>query len=183
MEAVLQCARRCGHVHGFAAIDPNVGRPGACVWVTIIIVPCGSVPVRGSILSSSVTLPRPCDLVNVPDHTQYSGRLAQISAGIRARLPLDVNRAVERSPARPDDARPGEGVTGSLERFGANLRRLRDEAGLTQMALSHRCQLEAAEISRLESGLRDPHLSTVLRLAAGLNVEPAELLRSLSGAR
>jgi DNA-binding XRE family transcriptional regulator len=77
----------------------------------------------------------------------------------------------------------GASVMEPLERFGVNLRRLRDEAGLTQMTLSHRCGLEAAEISRLERGMRNPHLRTILRLAAALDVEPSELFRDLVWAR
>jgi transcriptional regulator with XRE-family HTH domain len=56
------------------------------------------------------------------------------------------------------------------EQFGVNLRRLRLDAGLTQMELSNRSGLDMAEISRLETGLRDVRLSTIVRLADGLEV-------------
>jgi transcriptional regulator with XRE-family HTH domain len=56
------------------------------------------------------------------------------------------------------------------EQFGANLRNLRLDAGLTQMELSNRSGLDMAEISRLETGLRDVRLSTIVRLADGLEV-------------
>ena len=65
------------------------------------------------------------------------------------------------------------------EQFGANLRRLRLDAGLTQMELSNRCGLDMAEISRLETGLRDVRLSTIVRLADGLEVPVHELVDGL----
>ena len=65
------------------------------------------------------------------------------------------------------------------QQFGANLRRLRTAAGLTQMELSNRSGLDMAEISRLERGLKDPRLSTVVRLAAGLQTDPSELVRGI----
>jgi transcriptional regulator with XRE-family HTH domain len=65
------------------------------------------------------------------------------------------------------------------EQFGVKLRRLRDAAELTQMELSNRTGLDMAEISRLERGLRDPRLTTIVRLAAGLDVDPAELVSGI----
>lgn len=56
------------------------------------------------------------------------------------------------------------------EQFGLNLRRLRLDAELTQMELSNRSGLDMAEISRLETGQRDVRLSTIVRLADGLEV-------------
>ncbi len=65
------------------------------------------------------------------------------------------------------------------EQLGINLRRLRDDAGLTQMELSNRSGLDMAEISRIERGLKDSRISTIARLAAGLQVETAELVRDV----
>ena len=62
------------------------------------------------------------------------------------------------------------------EQFGVNLRRLRLDAGLTQMELSNRSGLDMGEISRLESGVRDVRLSTIVRLADGLQVSVPLLL-------
>jgi transcriptional regulator with XRE-family HTH domain len=47
------------------------------------------------------------------------------------------------------------------------------------MELSNRSGLDMAEISRLERGLKDPRLSTVVRLAAGLQTDPSELVRGI----
>jgi transcriptional regulator with XRE-family HTH domain len=65
------------------------------------------------------------------------------------------------------------------EQFAANLRRLRLAAGLTQDGLSDAAQMDAAEISRLERGGRDPQLHTMVRLARGLGVSVATLVADI----
>jgi transcriptional regulator with XRE-family HTH domain len=65
------------------------------------------------------------------------------------------------------------------DQLGANIRRLRRDAGLSQMELSDRCGLHFSEISRLERGRRDAQLSTIVKLARGLGVAPAELLAGI----
>lgn len=64
------------------------------------------------------------------------------------------------------------------QQFAANLRRLRLAAGLSQMELGDRAGLHFSEVSRLERGLRDPRLTTIVRLAGALQVPPAALLPS-----
>lgn len=66
------------------------------------------------------------------------------------------------------------------DQLGANIRRIRRDAGLSQMELSDRCGLHFSEISRLERGRRDAQLSTIVKLARGLGVSPAELLAGIS---
>ena len=66
------------------------------------------------------------------------------------------------------------------ERFGANLRRNRQAGGWSQESLGHACDLHPTEISRLERAVREPRLSTIVRLARALGVKPAELLRGIS---
>ena len=66
------------------------------------------------------------------------------------------------------------------DQLGANIRRIRRAAGLSQMELSDRCGLHFSEISRLERGRRDAQLSTIVKLARGLGVSPAELLAGIS---
>jgi transcriptional regulator with XRE-family HTH domain len=63
--------------------------------------------------------------------------------------------------------------------FGENARRIRAAARLTQMEVADRSGLDMTEVSRLERGIKDPRLSTIVRLATGLGVEPAELLAGL----
>lgn len=59
--------------------------------------------------------------------------------------------------------------------FGKRLRELRAQRGITQEDLAREANLHPVQIGRVERGLRAPGLTTILRLARGLNVEPSEL--------
>lgn len=61
--------------------------------------------------------------------------------------------------------------------LGKNLRETRKQLGLTQEEVAERSGVQAGEISRIESGKRDPQVSTVERLAKALDVPAAQLLR------
>ncbi len=63
--------------------------------------------------------------------------------------------------------------------FAANLRRLREQRGLSQEALALRCDMDPAEVRRIESSRRDPGVRVVARLATGLDIAPAELLAGI----
>src|SRR4051812_5474033 len=54
--------------------------------------------------------------------------------------------------------------------FAQNLRAQREKQGLSQEALAFACELHRTEISLLERAGRDPRLSTIVRLARGLEV-------------
>ena len=69
------------------------------------------------------------------------------------------------------------------ERFGANLRRKRKQAGLTQEALRDSSGIHMTEISRIENGQKDPQLTTIVRLAVGLGIPAGDLLAGLGGKR
>jgi transcriptional regulator with XRE-family HTH domain len=56
------------------------------------------------------------------------------------------------------------------------LRELRVEKLITQAELSQRTGLTEATISRIETGVTRPRISTVRKLAAGLGVRPEELV-------
>jgi transcriptional regulator with XRE-family HTH domain len=60
--------------------------------------------------------------------------------------------------------------------FAENLKRERKRLKLSQEALGFRCDLNTSEISRLERSERDPRLTTIIRLARALEIEPKELL-------
>lgn len=64
-----------------------------------------------------------------------------------------------------------------LRAFGATLRALRREAGLTQERLSHIAGLERAYVGHIENGRRNVSLQTMWQLATALNVTPAEFFR------
>lgn len=71
-----------------------------------------------------------------------------------------------------------------LERasIGRRLRQLRDEQGLSQEELSARTGIPQESLSRLENGRRDPRLETLRKLAAGYNLELADVLARLGTA-
>lgn len=68
----------------------------------------------------------------------------------------------------------------ALERFAANLRGLRQAAGLSQEALADRCDLHRTEVSLLERAGREPRLTTIVKLARALEVSPAQLLDGIT---
>ena len=55
--------------------------------------------------------------------------------------------------------------------LGERLRELREEQGLTQKQLSDKVGIYQADISKIERGLANPSVSTLKRLADGLDVE------------
>ena len=64
-----------------------------------------------------------------------------------------------------------------LKIFGENLRRIRTEKGLSQRDLSALCNIDNAEISRMENGQVNVSLTTVSQLADALEVPFLKLLK------
>ncbi|GGZ27924.1 helix-turn-helix domain-containing protein [Streptomyces nitrosporeus] len=59
---------------------------------------------------------------------------------------------------------------------GNRLRRLRTEAGLSQMALADRAGLDHRTISRCENGHRAVSIDILVRLSYALGIQPWQLL-------
>ncbi len=55
--------------------------------------------------------------------------------------------------------------------FGVALKRLREQAGLSQAALAEKAGMNVFGVAKIEQGLREPGWATVLKLAAALGVE------------
>jgi len=66
-----------------------------------------------------------------------------------------------------------------LRAFGQNVREARNGRGLTQERLGLEAGLHPTEVNRLEMGRRNPGVLTVVKLADGLGVPAADLLRGL----
>jgi len=62
------------------------------------------------------------------------------------------------------------------ERFGANVKRLRKEAGYSQETFADLAGLARSYMSEVEVGRRNPTLKIVERIAGALNVAPSSLL-------
>src|SRR5437879_6234902 len=75
---------------------------------------------------------------------------------------------------RPTNASPDEGLP--LARLPENLRRIRRERHLTMDALSLRCGVSRAMISKIERGDSVPTATVLGKLAAGLEIGLSHLL-------
>jgi DNA-binding XRE family transcriptional regulator len=64
--------------------------------------------------------------------------------------------------------------------FGLRLRQLRLKRGLSQDNLAERTDVHSTAIARFERGAREPRLTTILRLARGLEVPPRALIEGLA---
>ncbi len=64
-------------------------------------------------------------------------------------------------------------------KVGQNIRANRRRLKLTQEALAYRCGMHPVEVGRAERGVRDLRISTVAKLARGLEVPACELLRGV----
>jgi transcriptional regulator with XRE-family HTH domain len=76
--------------------------------------------------------------------------------------------------ARREDSRP------LAERFGLNVRRARQRAGLSQAELGVRADLHLTHLGAIQRGARLPRLDTIIKLAGSIEVDPRELLDGLS---
>ena len=60
---------------------------------------------------------------------------------------------------------------GVARTFGDNLRRLREERGLTQEVLGFRADMHRTNVGLMERGMTVPRIDTMLKLAAALGVK------------
>ena len=65
---------------------------------------------------------------------------------------------------------------GLLDRFAANVHRLRSQRKLSQKALADKIGFSISYVSMLERGQRSPPLETIEKLAKALGVAPTALL-------
>jgi len=59
---------------------------------------------------------------------------------------------------------------------GINLRKYRDELGLSQEALAFECGLHRTYVSGVERGIRNPTVTVLAKIAKALKVQPSQLL-------
>ena len=62
------------------------------------------------------------------------------------------------------------------EIFGHNVRRIRNEAGLSQEELGYRAKLHRTYISSIERGERNVSVENIFAIADALKVAPGDLL-------
>lgn len=63
------------------------------------------------------------------------------------------------------------------ELFGQNVRRIRNEVGLSQEELAFRAKLHRTYISSVERGARNVSLENIFAIAEALEVAPGDLLK------
>jgi transcriptional regulator with XRE-family HTH domain len=63
--------------------------------------------------------------------------------------------------------------------LGRRIKERRNELGISQEALAHRCELHWTFVGQVERGQRNPRLSNLLKIAAGLDIDPGELVKGL----
>lgn len=68
----------------------------------------------------------------------------------------------------------------ALSELGNRVRRSRLERGLSQMALAEAIDLHFSFVSEVERGIRNISMSSLLRLAEGLSVDPGTLVQGLT---
>lgn len=64
-----------------------------------------------------------------------------------------------------------------LKTFGENLKKIRTQKGLSQRQLSALCNVDNADISRMENGEINVSLNTVAQLAEALEVPVYKLMK------
>ena len=67
----------------------------------------------------------------------------------------------------------------AAEKFGQRVRARRHELGLTLEQLAERADMHWTYVGSIERGTRNPTLRNILRLAAALKTDPADLVRGL----
>lgn len=62
-------------------------------------------------------------------------------------------------------------------KLGQRIKQIRAEKNISQQDLASKCNFDKSNMSRIEAGRTDPVLSTLYRIANGLEVEIAELFK------
>jgi transcriptional regulator with XRE-family HTH domain len=67
----------------------------------------------------------------------------------------------------------------AAERFGKNIRSARKARDLTQEEVGLAAGLDAAAISRIEAGQREPRVTNIVRIAKALEVPPGQFFEGI----
>ena len=67
----------------------------------------------------------------------------------------------------------------ALRRFGSNVRKEREAAGLSQEALAHAAGLNMTSVARIERAEREPGALTLAKIASALGVDPGVFFRGI----
>lgn len=67
----------------------------------------------------------------------------------------------------------------AAQRFGVNVKKVRKAREMTQEQLGLAAGLDAAVISRIEAGQREPRVKNIVRIAQALDTQPGDLFAGL----
>jgi DNA-binding XRE family transcriptional regulator len=67
----------------------------------------------------------------------------------------------------------------SVAHFGRNLKRLREARDLSQEDFAWRAGIGRSEVTKYENGRRNPRLTTIVKMARGLDIDVCELLKGI----
>lgn len=67
--------------------------------------------------------------------------------------------------------------------LGAKVRELRQDHGLSQQALAERAQVHASNLGKIERGLANPSIETIVRLARALDTSVSVLTEYITAPR
>jgi DNA-binding XRE family transcriptional regulator len=103
--------------------------------------------------------------------------MSELRQALRA-FPQENIRVAGQPEQEPDmpPAPVGAGARDAKSALAVNLRRLRKERHWSQEMLAHFAGLHPTEVTRLERGLREPRLRTVMQVAAALRVPVHDLI-------
>jgi transcriptional regulator with XRE-family HTH domain len=73
-----------------------------------------------------------------------------------------------------------EPLSPATETFGRRVRERRNALGLSQEALAEQCGVHWTFLGQVERGQRNLSLHNMLKIAGGLGVDPAELVKGLT---
>jgi transcriptional regulator with XRE-family HTH domain len=59
--------------------------------------------------------------------------------------------------------------------FGQAIRQLREERGISQEVFALKCGIDRSHYGGMERGERNPSLTTIIKIAAALDVQPSEI--------
>lgn len=62
-----------------------------------------------------------------------------------------------------------------LKLFGAHLKKLRNQKGMSQEELSYNTDVSLPQITRIERGVINPTICTIKALAKGLNISTSQM--------
>ncbi|WP_371934529.1 helix-turn-helix domain-containing protein [Mycobacterium sp. TY815] len=77
----------------------------------------------------------------------------------------------------PDTA--ASALNETTREFGERVRQRRLKLGLSQEAAAVRCGIHWTQLGKVERGQRSLRLETIVKIAAGLDIEPGKLVNGL----